>query len=281
MNQRLLRLVVPGSALLLLASIFLGFIVLASIHGRLRDAGEFLRSQVAGQSAFVSRVYIALERYRSPAGGDEQRVERCRQLVSHAAFIPVADARDYRRFIADDPLMLAPQIEAAEREYRQVVDDLAHAYDEIAATEPSAAGGLLAAFDRDVERLVQALDRRGRIIEQVTKSYIARLRADGERHLRQIRLVQVGQCLAAVLSGLLVALLFRLQARQVKMLEGMIPICASCKKVRDDRGYWSQVEAYFRSRSLAEFTHSICPDCMKELYPEYADELLNDEPHHE
>ncbi len=52
----------------------------------------------------------------------------------------------------------------------------------------------------------------------------------------------------------------------VKTLRGLIPICASCKKIRDDKGYWRQVEVYVRDRSEAEFSHGICPDCMKKLY---------------
>ncbi len=53
---------------------------------------------------------------------------------------------------------------------------------------------------------------------------------------------------------------------QVKTLSGFIPICASCKKIRDDKGYWDHLEQYLREHSNAEFTHSICPDCQKELY---------------
>jgi hypothetical protein len=56
---------------------------------------------------------------------------------------------------------------------------------------------------------------------------------------------------------------------QVKTLKGLLPICASCKKIRDDRGYWQHVETYIRDRSEAEFSHSICPDCFKKLYPEF------------
>lgn len=52
----------------------------------------------------------------------------------------------------------------------------------------------------------------------------------------------------------------------VKTLRGLIPICASCKKIRDDKGYWSQVEVYVRDRSDAEFSHGMCPDCMKKFY---------------
>jgi hypothetical protein len=55
----------------------------------------------------------------------------------------------------------------------------------------------------------------------------------------------------------------------VKTLRGLLPICASCKKVRDDKGYWSQIEQYITEHSEAEFTHGICPDCVKKLYPEY------------
>ena len=55
---------------------------------------------------------------------------------------------------------------------------------------------------------------------------------------------------------------------EVKTLSGLIPICANCKKVRDDKGYWSQIESYIHKHSNADFSHSICPDCAKELYPD-------------
>jgi len=56
---------------------------------------------------------------------------------------------------------------------------------------------------------------------------------------------------------------------KVKTLSGMLPICASCKKIRNDEGYWEQVDIYITDHSGAEFTHGICPDCSKKLYPEY------------
>jgi PAS domain S-box-containing protein len=58
--------------------------------------------------------------------------------------------------------------------------------------------------------------------------------------------------------------------KEINTLRGIIPICSSCKKVRDDNGYWQQVEAYVRDRSEAEFSHSICPECLKRLYPEFS-----------
>ena len=54
---------------------------------------------------------------------------------------------------------------------------------------------------------------------------------------------------------------------KVTQLEGLLPICTSCRKVRDDGGYWGHVEEYFGSRAPVEFTHSICPDCAQTLYP--------------
>ena len=58
--------------------------------------------------------------------------------------------------------------------------------------------------------------------------------------------------------------------REVKTLSGMLPICSACKKVRDDQGYWKQIEEYISQRSGAQFSHGLCPDCMEQLYPEWA-----------
>jgi hypothetical protein len=55
---------------------------------------------------------------------------------------------------------------------------------------------------------------------------------------------------------------------EVQILSGFLPICSSCKKVRDDRGYWNQIEAYISEHSEAEFSHSICPECARKMYPD-------------
>ncbi len=57
---------------------------------------------------------------------------------------------------------------------------------------------------------------------------------------------------------------------KVKTLSGMLPICASCKKIRDDRGYWQKLETFLHNHSSAEFSHSMCPECMQRLYPQFA-----------
>jgi phosphoserine phosphatase RsbU/P len=58
----------------------------------------------------------------------------------------------------------------------------------------------------------------------------------------------------------------------IKTLEGIIPICSFCKKIRDDEGYWNLVEAYIAKHSNAEFSHGICPDCLAKYYPGFEDE---------
>jgi len=56
---------------------------------------------------------------------------------------------------------------------------------------------------------------------------------------------------------------------EVKTLRGFLPICANCKKIRDDSGYWTRIEAYIEEHSDAQFSHGICPECAKKLYPSY------------
>ena len=55
---------------------------------------------------------------------------------------------------------------------------------------------------------------------------------------------------------------------QVKQLSGLLPICASCKKIRDDQGDWRQIEGYIQSHSDAHFSHGLCPQCARKLYPD-------------
>jgi PAS domain S-box-containing protein len=63
----------------------------------------------------------------------------------------------------------------------------------------------------------------------------------------------------------------------VKTLSGLIPNCANCKKIRDDQGFWQRIESYLAEHTDATFTHGICPDCVRKLYPDYADGVLGHE----
>lgn len=61
--------------------------------------------------------------------------------------------------------------------------------------------------------------------------------------------------------------LLRRLYKRVRLLEGFIPICANCKKIRNPKDQWEQIETYITQHSLAQFSHGICPDCAKKLYP--------------
>jgi hypothetical protein len=64
---------------------------------------------------------------------------------------------------------------------------------------------------------------------------------------------------------------------KIKTLRGLLPICASCKKIRDDKGYWSQIEVYVRDHSDAEFSHGLCPGCAQKYYDQLAHMKSNKE----
>ena len=62
--------------------------------------------------------------------------------------------------------------------------------------------------------------------------------------------------------------------RRMKSLEGVLPVCSACKKIRDDDNRWHEFESYISNKSEVTFTHGICPECVQELYPEFSEKLL-------
>ena len=72
------------------------------------------------------------------------------------------------------------------------------------------------------------------------------------------------------------AIIIQLQnaLEEVKTLRGIVPICAVCKNIRNDEGFWQKVETFIQDHSDAEFSHGICPDCIRKYYPEYSDKIL-------
>jgi PAS domain S-box-containing protein len=77
----------------------------------------------------------------------------------------------------------------------------------------------------------------------------------------------VGSCIDITDNVELTALLLKIQGTELKTLRGLLPICANCKRIRDEKGHWSRIEVYIRERSEADFSHGICPDCAEVLYP--------------
>lgn len=108
------------------------------------------------------------------------------------------------------------------------------------------------------------------IVKDADAGYLDLIPTIIERALEHGRLVEAKQQWEQERERLIVELQEALA--NVKRLGGLLPICASCKKIRDDQGYWNRLEVFIHEHSEAEFTHSICPECMKKLYPQHAGE---------
>ena len=101
-----------------------------------------------------------------------------------------------------------------------------------------------------------------RAVRSGAQDYLVKGKTDGDMLVRAMRY--------AIERNRLMLELQETLAR-VKTLSGLLPICASCKNIRDDKGYWNQIEAYVEERSEAEFSHGICPNCAETLYPQLYD----------
>jgi DNA-binding response OmpR family regulator len=120
-------------------------------------------------------------------------------------------------------------------------------------TKPFQPEELLARVQTHLElrRLRVRLERQAADLQQVNEQLHREL---AERKRAEQALRETNAELAAALAN-------------VKSLSGLLPICASCKGIRDDKGYWTQVETYISENSEATFTHGLCPDCLRRLYP--------------
>jgi hypothetical protein len=105
--------------------------------------------------------------------------------------------------------------------------------------------------------------------------YLVVEQAEG-RVTRQVLSALLVNLLVCCVITLIVLVLVRLTVKgyqeSIATLSGIVPICSFCKKIRDDKGYWNQVEAYVAQHSEAEFSHGICPECMAKHYPEIMEE---------
>ena len=123
---------------------------------------------------------------------------------------------------------------------------------------------LAAKVDQKTVELQQAkkeIEAHSRILEQKVAERTADLVKTNQRLKNEIETRKEAEAKKEML-------IFDLQKtlKEVKALRGLLPICSSCKKIRDDKGYWNQIEAYISDHSEAQFSHSLCPQCVKKLY---------------
>jgi tetratricopeptide (TPR) repeat protein len=188
-------------------------------------------------------------RYLRTTQDKSQIVEITGNLAEEYAF-----AGDYRR--AFD----------TQRDFQSLSDDLKRIEDQKRIAEASAA------FESDKKQIqIEGLHREHRAQVRLTLLWIAL----GLMGFSVAAVLLVGRKKLKQANTDLRVLNDQLKAAlaEVRTLQGLIPICAHCKKIRDDRGYWSQMESYIQSRTEAQFTHGICPDCINDLMPEFKNSL--------
>lgn len=101
---------------------------------------------------------------------------------------------------------------------------------------------------------------------------------EGQAFHQISRTLFVNLSIFAVITSIILIftyLTIRSYQQRIETLKGIVPICSHCKQIRDDKGYWNSVEAYVARYTEAEFSHGICPECLKKHYPELADETEN------
>lgn len=199
---------------------------------------------VEDEAATREEVLMLLKRRVAEVLVAENGSEGLELFKLHAPDLVITDIR----MPVLDGLCMAGQIKALARE-TQIIVTTAH----------SDAAFMMAAIEIGVDRYVLKPIEKGQLLDAIEKcAEIIDLRKAARKHAEE-REELIAELRAAL--------------AKVKLLSGFLPICASCKKIRDDKGYWQQIEAYIHAHSEAVFSHGICPECLRKLYPEYCEQL--------
>jgi hypothetical protein len=262
----------------LVASVVIQFGLMRSLEKSGEITSEFLASSILYEVGSMNRATLALAEFRTtvlPSGTEAdwvaQKSEQCRLLLSHASIPSSVDQTAVQRFLREDPLLLVDRIGGVEEKYRIQVASLTQSYDAlVAAGSVKEKVEAIASFESRLPAYRIALLSRAQLLEQLEVTAHAQLASDQAAAIRRLTLGVVGQAFLVLLAIVVAVLIFRSHASQVRTLQGLIPICSACKKVRDDAGFWASVEAYLASRTDATFTHGVCPECMTKLYPDFS-----------
>ncbi len=261
---------------------FLAALVVAQAAVLVRQRRTFendvlLERNLLEQSQSLNRVLFAMSKLfasQAPTGPASlrKRIELARSLVSHSGFYRQLDPATILHVLGDDPLGLAGRLPALEQLYFERRALLGSVFGRLAAErEMAAQEALLTEFQALSLEFLDTLMNLSRAWQQMDSMSFAHLQSSHQKEVIFLRAHQTAQVAAAALIALLGLLGARRLLRSVKSLSGLIPICANCKRIRTDQGYWSQVEHYLKQHSEAKFTHGLCPDCFRTLYGELAE----------
>lgn len=275
------------AAIFLTISAGLAFTLYMDVYGVTNVAGHLLRF-LAFSLIYRAFIVTGLERpcdllFRDLAQSEEALRGVNARLQQAVAQLRQSDER-YRAFVASSSQGICRvetqtpvPLELPEEEFVRLLLERAYVaesndvFASMDGTQPLGDGELLRAFHRSgcqrAESEICEQDGNGAprwvdesltgVVEDGRLLRIWRVRRDVTAHKR-----------AAAERERLIADLRKALA-EVKTLSGLLPICANCKKIRDDGGYWTQVESYLLQKADVSFTHGICPDCMRQLYPDF------------
>jgi len=262
----------------LVGSVVIQFGLMRSLETSGEITSEFLASSILYHIGSMNRASLALADFRttpppSGTGADwvARKTEQCRLLLSHASIAEPVDRNAVERFLLEDPLLVVDRIGPVEETYRVRMGSLTQAYDAlVAAGSEGERVAAITSFESRLPAYRAALLGRAQLLEQLEVTAHAQLSSGQTAAVRRLTLGVVGQAFLVLVAIVAAVLTFRTHATQVRTLQGLIPICSACKKVRDDAGFWASVEAYIGSRTDATFTHGMCPECIVKWYPEFS-----------
>jgi hypothetical protein len=284
MNKSFFRkIIIFSAAAILFISIIFGFAVTFKLQNDASTEKDFFYGSILDQGSALNRVVFAAAEYTKLYSIDNinedwinEKILKCEELISHGSIPPFISEDQYLKYINDDPLLLSERLSEVENAYTVALASLEDAYKQIEQSETyEEKAELLLYFNKLFDDFMKILKERSYVMRMFEATYHSQLRFNIDKTQETVTLILIGQTIAVLASLILIIFNFISQSKDVKVLKGLIPICAKCKKIRDDKGYWNQVETYIHEHSEADFSHGICPECAKELYPDYFEETAD------
>ena len=230
------------------------------------------RQRVLEQAQALNRVAFAGARFFETGGnGGADEGDLGAALLNRAASADEAIRPGLDDLPAGNPLLILDRLATNETLFHRRLQAATLGHSALQVAGPADRASAAEGFAADAHALLSAAAAKSHLLAELESIYFSRLRESSRGGWPMLSAAVAGLALATLAAGAAVAWILRTHAREIRLLRGLIPICSHCKKVRDEHGVWNPVEVYVGSRSGAEFTHGLCPDCLHELYPGHED----------